>query len=82
MAWGLDHNAIGALQSWGFRLVAYKLYETKPLSDSQIGKETKAFEGYTKDTRKHLRDIVCKGYTKGEGWRRQIASDRLPGQPH
>ncbi len=47
MAWGLD-NAIGALQSWGFRLVAYKLYETKPLSDSPVSRLEKK--------RKHLRD--------------------------
>ena len=54
MAWGLDtaEGALSdALQSWGFGLlVAYKLYETKPLSDSPVSRLEKK--------RKHLRDIL------------------------
>jgi hypothetical protein len=53
MAWGLA-TAVGALndalQRWDFGLVAYRLYETKPLSDSPVSRLEKK--------RKHFRDIL------------------------
>jgi hypothetical protein len=53
MAWGLA-TAAGALndalQRWNFGLVAYKLYETKPLSDSPVFRLEKK--------RKHYRDML------------------------
>jgi hypothetical protein len=54
MAWGLA-TAVGALndalQRWDFGLVVYRLYETKPLSDSPVSRFEKK--------RKHFRDILC-----------------------